>query len=180
MDIGEAIKNRKSVRNFSEKEPDWRDIIEAIDHARYAPMAGNLLSTKFILINDPSKIQQIAESCQQDFMKFSHYLVVVCSDKRKTLTAYEEKGQMYLHQQAGAAMENFLLKITDLGLSTCWVGYFVEDEIKKLVEAPENVDIEGIFPIGYEKKHSLQKRPAKTELDACMFFEKYGNKKMEG
>ena len=40
MKFDSLIKSRRSVRKFKSIEPDWRDIIEAIDAARFAPMAG--------------------------------------------------------------------------------------------------------------------------------------------
>ena len=48
MDLDKAIKSRKSVRHFADKKPNWRDIIECIDAARFAPMAGNLFPLKYM------------------------------------------------------------------------------------------------------------------------------------
>ena len=48
MELDRVIKKRKSVKNFTNKKPDWRDIVDAIDSARFAPMAGNKFNLKFI------------------------------------------------------------------------------------------------------------------------------------
>lgn len=178
MELDKAIKQRKSVRKFSNKKPNWRDIIEAIDMARYSPMAGNLFSLKFILVNDPEKIKKLAQTSQQDFILDSQYVVVVCSNPSKTLNAYKEEGEKYLRQQAGAGIQNFLLKLTDLGLSTCWIGLFVEDQVKNILTIPKNINVEALFPIGYESSIVKAKKTRKIELDAILYFEKYGNKKM--
>ena len=179
MELDKAIKERKSVKKFSNKKPDWRNIIEAIDMARYSPMAGNLFSLKFIVIDDEKKIQKIAEACQQDFILDAQYLVVVCSDPFKTTQSYEERSERYLRQQAGAGMQNFLLKLIDLGLSTCWVGHFVDKQIKNALEIPEEINIEAIFPIGYESKMSKAKNKKRIDIDSILYFNKYKNKKME-
>ncbi|MFB6246527.1 MAG: nitroreductase family protein [Candidatus Pacearchaeota archaeon] len=178
MDIDDAIKERKSVRKFSDKKPDWREILEAIDFTRHAPMAGNLFSLKFILVSDKKTIDKIAEYCQQDFISQAYYVVVVCSDSQRTLTSFEDKGEMYLRQQAGSAMENFMLKLEDLNLSTCWIGYFIDEEIKRQLSIPERTNVEAIFPIGYEAEHHLEKQPRKSELDSFIYFDKYGKKRM--
>jgi nitroreductase len=60
MDLSKAIRSRKSVKKFSTKKPDWRDIIECVDAARYAPMAGNNYSLKFIIIDDKETIEKIS------------------------------------------------------------------------------------------------------------------------
>jgi len=179
MNLDKAIKSRASVRKFSSKKPDWRDIIEAIDSARYAPMAGGNFSLKFILVDDKEKIEKIAKSCQQDFISEAHYVVVVCSKTGRTLNAYgKEQGAVYARQQAGAAIENFLLKIQEFGLSTCWIGYFVESQIKRHLSIPGDVDVEAIFPVGFEyEKKRTRKEP--IDMDNILYFNKFGEKRMK-
>lgn len=177
MELDKAIKSRKSVREYTSKTPDWRTIIECIDSMRFAPMAGNVFSLKFILINDSKKIQKISEACQQDFISKAQYVLVLCSNKKITINEYGEKAEIYCKQQAGAAIQNFLLKITESGLSTCWVGHFVENQIKLELKIPEDVDVEALFPIGYEKGREIKKR--KIDLDNCLYFNSYSNKKMQ-
>jgi nitroreductase len=177
MDLDKAIKSRSSVRKFKSNKPDWRKIIECIDLARYAPMAGWNYSLKFILVNNPEKIKNIAEACQQDFVATVHYIVVACSNPGRTLNAYGKQGEVYLRQQAGAALQNFLLKIEETGLSTCWVGHFVESQIKRELQIPDGVNVEAVFPIGFEYEKKRVKKD-KIELDNILYFNHYGQKKM--
>lgn len=177
MDLDKAIKNRSSVKKFSSKKPDWRTIIECIDAARYAPMAGGNYSLKFILVDDHEKIREIAEICQQDFVGTANYIVVACSTLSRTTNAYGKQGEVFLRQQAGAAIENFLLKIQESGLSTCWVGYFIEEQIRRVLQIPENIQVEALFPIGFEYEKKKVKK-AKIDLDNILYFNSYGEKKM--
>ena len=176
MDLDKAIKNRTSARRFKDEKPDWRTIIECIDSARFAPVAGNIYSLKFILVDDSEKIQKLAEAAQQDFIIQAKYVVVVCSMPNMTLNSYAERGEKYLRQQAGAGIQNFLLKIEEAGLGACWVGAFVDEQVKKILDIPENVDVEAIFPIGYEVGEKIQRE--KIELDNILYFDTYGNRKM--
>jgi nitroreductase len=178
MELNKAIQSRRSVRKFSKKKPNWRTIIECIDSARFTPMAGNNYTLKFILVDDEEKIKKIAESCQQDFVSQVKYLVVACSNPSRPTNAYDEMGKVFCRQQAGAAIENFLLKITESGLSTCWVGYFVEEQVKKILEIPKEVNVEALFPIGFEYEKP-KTRKSKIDLDRILYFNKYGNSKMK-
>lgn len=177
MDLDKAIKERKSVRKFSSKRPDWRDIIECIDAMRYAPMAGGIFTLRFIIVNDKKKMQNILEASQQPFVGQTECILVVCSDPSKTVNSFGEKGKTYTRQQAGAAIQNFLLKIEEKGLATCWTGHCAEDQIKRELFIPENVNVEAVFPIGYEFKKEKPSR--KIDLDSFLYFEKYKNKKMK-
>lgn len=174
--LDRIIKSRRSVKKFSSKKPDWRTIIECLDAARFAPMAGNNFSLRFILIDDPEKIQQIAEASEQEFIAQAHYVVVFCSDPKRTLTLYQQRGEKYLNQQAGAAIQNFLLKIEENKLNTCWIGHFNDTKIKHLLEIPEDVNIEALFPIGYAYRKPEPKR--KIDLNNVLYFNKYKQKKM--
>ncbi len=180
MDTEKAIQERKSTRNFSDKKPSWKTIIECIDAARFAPMAGNTFSLRFILVDDKEVIKKISEAAQQDFIADCQYLVVACTDPILTQNAYEERGTKYLRQQAGAAIENVLLMIQEKGLSTCWVGHFVDYLVREALKIPEGIDVEAVLPIGYESKiKKSQRKKVKIDLDNILYFNKWKNKTMK-
>jgi nitroreductase len=177
MDLDKAIKERHCVRRFKTKAPDWRDLIKAIDLARLAPSAGNIPTLKFVVVTEQDKIQRLAEASQQDFVGTAQYVVVVCTDPTQCVRSYEERGNKYCSQQAGAAIQNFFLKLTDLGLSTCWVGSFADEQVKRILQIPENAIVEGIFPIGYEMPPKDKQKP-KAPLEDVLYFNKWKNKYM--
>ena len=178
MDFDKVVKGRKSVRKFKSKKPDWRDIIEAVDFALKIPLAGNIPSLKFILVSDVKKIQDLADACQQDFISQASYVVVVCSDPKDVVRSYDlEMGERYIRQQAGASIEQFLLKLVDLGLAGCWVGSFVEDQIRRTLRIPEEIFIEAVIPIGYSMDSSAKK--SKPDLDRSLYFNEYKYKFMK-
>ncbi len=174
MDLDKAIQGRKSVTKFSAKKPDWRDIVESIDAARYAPMAGNNYSLRFILVDDKEIIAKLAEACQQVFVATAQYVVVAFSDPGKTLNLFEERGQKYVQEQAGAGIENFLIKIHERGLSSCWVGHFVDYLVKDILKVPGNFQVEAILPVGYEQKPEIS-RKRKIDLNRILFFNQYND-----
>jgi nitroreductase len=178
MELNKAIQGRRSVRKFKNKTPNWRRIIECIDSMRYAPMAGNSFTLKFILVSDKDKIAKLAEASQQDFVSKVEFVVVVCSNPSRTLNEFGEIGNLWNKQQVGAAIQNFLLRIVEEGLSTCWVGYFVEDQIKKELKIPSDINVEAIFPIGYEADKPKTRR-LKIDLDRVLYFDSYDNKQMK-
>jgi len=180
MNTLKAIKKRESVRKFKNKKPDWRNIIEAIDSTRYAPMAGNIFSLKFLISQDSEKIKKIARWSEQPFIAQAKYIVIFVSNPKAT-QFYGERGKKYLTQQAGAAIQNFLLHLTEVGLSTCWIGHFNDEQIKTIFKMPEKTQIEAIFPIGYEDKKFKKKKEKKPkgEIYKMLNFEEWGNSRMK-
>ena len=178
MDIDKAIKERHCVRNFkTTKKPSYREVIAAIEAATKAPLAGNIYSVKYVLVQDKEKIKALSVAAQQDFIEDVDFVVVVCSDKKELERSYYARGEMYAKQQAGAAVENLFLKLTELGLSTCWIGAFSDDTVKRILRIPDNVDVEALLPIGYELGKGKQQ--AKPDLDFVLFFDQWKNKFMK-
>ena len=178
MQLQDAIKKRQSIRKYLSKKPDWRKILRAIDMARFAPSAGGMFFMKFILVSDSRKVAEISEATAQSFVGNAHYIVVAVSDDSKLARSYGERGKRFSSQQAGAAIENFLLALVEEGLVTTWVGYFDEDRVRRVLGIPDGLVVEAIFPIGLETKIRT-KYKAKMPLENIIYFDKWGNKKME-
>jgi len=182
MDFNNVVKSRKSVRNFSDKKPDWREIIECIDAARYAPTAGKNFTLKFILVSDEELILKIAAASEQSFIAKAKYIVVAYSDPTRLVNLFGDRGSVYSRQQSGAAIQNFLLAIEDHGLSTCWVGHCDDVQIKTELKIKDNMELEAILPVGYEEK-KYKTKGAKTkpriDLDRILFFDEHGKKQMK-
>jgi nitroreductase len=174
--LDKIIHARRSIQKFKSDKPDWREIIECIDSMRYAPMAGNNFSLKLILVDDEKKIAELTKASQQKFINEAKYVLVVCTTPGRTEISYGERGKTYLKQQAGAAIQNFLLKITEYKLATCWIGHFVDEQVKDILDIPKDMNVEALFPIGYPMKKPESKRI--IDLDNVLYFNKYGNKKM--
>lgn len=178
MQLKEAIQSRKSVKHFSYKKPDWRKIIRAIDYTRFAPSAGNKFITRFILISEEKKIKMLAEASQQEFVGEAKYVVVAVSDEEKLVQSYDDRGKRYAPQQSGAAIQNFLLGLTEQKLVTTWVGHFYAEQIHRELGIPEKMKIEALFPVG--KKGKVNVKPKlKMNLDRILYYEKWKNSKMK-
>lgn len=178
MQLDKAIQSRCSTRKFSDKKPSWKTIIDCIDAARFAPTAGNNCTLKIILVDDKEKIENISDACEQNFISKANYLIVFCSKKERLVNAFGKDSEKFNKQQTGAAIENFLLKIQEKKLSTCWIGYFVENKIKKILDIPTDIEVEAVFPIGYEKETPRTRR-IKIDLDKILYFNTFGEKRIK-
>lgn len=177
MEFDKVISKRKSVKSFKNKKASWKDALEAIDSAIQAPFPGNHNHLKFLIIEDQETINKISELSNQSWINNVGLLVVVCSDDKWLEEQYGDRGRVYSRQSAGAAIENMILKLTDMGLDSCWVGEYKDADIRRILKAPSNIQIEAIIPIGYEQNKSSKKR--KLKLENVLFWEKWGESKRE-
>lgn len=178
MDLTTAIKSRKSVKSFNGKVPSWKKVIQAIDVARHAPMAGNIFSVKFTLIEDKDKIDKIADATQQSFVSKAGSLIVVTSNREKVRKMFDANEKGFAQQQAGSVIQNLLLALTEKGIDSCWVGFFDDALVKEVVKVPGSEEVEAVIALGFAAKGNTSKKQ-KAELENLVFFEKYGAKKKE-
>ncbi len=177
MDLNKAINIRHSARSFKIKKVPFELIIEAIDAAIKVPLAGNYNSLKFIIVTEQDAKSSLAKYADQNWISEADTIVVLCSDAKKLKEVYGERGSSYEKQQVGATIQNFLLRITDLGLASCWVGAYLDDGVKRVLHVPEEITIEAILPIGYEEKEAIGKRARKPLLQDVIYWEKWNVKK---
>lgn len=177
MDLDKAIKERHSVRSFKRtKKVDYRKIMEVIEAGAKSPLAGSISAIFYLLVQDKEKIKALAVAAQQDFVETVDFVLVICSNKKDLERNYYDRGKIYARQQAGASIQNMLLKLTDLGLATCWVGAFSDVTVKRILNIPDNIDIEALLPIGYELGEGKQK--TRVNIDNVLFFDTWNNKFM--
>src|SRR3989338_4827207 len=158
MDLDLVIEKRQSVRSFKSKKVDWKRIMDAIHAANHVPFADNRNHLKFLVIESKEKIAKIAEFSEQVWISEAPVIIVICSNDKNLEEMHGERGRVYSRQQAGAAINNILLKITDLGLSSCWVGSYPDELIKQYLSMPQNIQIEAILPIGHSAEKKAKKR----------------------
>jgi len=175
MKLEDSINKRCSCREYKKKEVKWADIIEAIDAASRAPLAGNINNLHFVIISKLETRDKIAQQCQQHWMSEAPYIIVICSDPTRLERMYSERSEKYCKQHSGAAIQNFLLRITDLGLSSCWVGAFHDELIKQMLKIPGHINIEAILPVGYARYKPKQK--TKARIETLINWEVWGQKR---
>ena len=56
--------------------------------------------------------------------------------------------------EAGSAVTTMMLEAVEMGLGTCWLGAIQRDEIKKLLELDENLNVVYLLAVGYPKQES--------------------------
>jgi hypothetical protein len=166
MDIKDAIRNRHSVRSFSNRSVPLDAIHEILEFANLAPSAGNLQARDFIIVKDPEIKERLCKAAlNQRFVVEAPLNIVVCANLNR-IASYGKRGtELYCIQGSAAAIEHILLLAVDKGLGTCWVGAFNEREVAEILGLPPYVRPVAIIPIGYPKgKVTLTSRIRIEEL----------------
>lgn len=173
MDVLEAIKGRRSIRAFKSDHVSAEIIWELLEAATWAPSAGNIQPWEFIVVRNLKIKQKLAEAAlSQKFIAEAPVLIVVCANENLSSIGYGVRGKtLYCIQDTAAAIQNIHLAAYSLGLGTCWVGAFQEEEARKILMIPKGVRPVAMIPIGYaDKIPSPRKR---RPLDEIVHYETF-------
>lgn len=166
MEVGEAIKKRRSIRKFnSDKRVTDKQIEKLLEAAHWAPSAGNLQSWFFIVVKNKKTKEKIAQAAWAGrFLAQAPVVIVSCANTKRSAKRYDDKGiSFYSIQDATIASQNICLMATDLGLGSVWIGGFYEDKVKKILKLLSHLRPIAILPIGYpaESPKPPSRRPIK-------------------
>ncbi len=151
MNVFEAIKERRSIRSFKEQDVKEKDIEMLIEAAMWAPSAGNIQPWEFIIVRRHDLKEELAEAAfGQAFVEAAPIVIVVCANENRSFQGYSVRGKtLYCIQDTAAAIQNIHLTAHSLGLGTCWIGAFSEEETAKILKVPNGVRPVAIVPVGY-------------------------------
>jgi nitroreductase len=151
LDVLEAIKGRRSIRAFKNQDVPAEIVEELVDAARWAPSAGNIQPWEFIIVQKPRIKRRLVEvALGQTFIEEAPVVIVVCVDEERSSQGYGVRGKtLYCIQDTAAAIQNIHLTAYSLGLGTCWVGAFREEETRKILKIPRGIRPVAIIPVGY-------------------------------
>ena len=173
MDVLEAIKERRSIRAFTDEKVSEKDVERLIDAARWAPSAGNTQPLELVVVKDKEMKRKLSEAAlNQTFIEKAPVVIVVCADLNRSSRGYGSRGEhLYSLQDTAAATENILLAAQELGLATCWVGAFREKEVAKAVKAPRNLKPVAIVPVGHPAERPVA--PPKRSVNEIVYYETF-------
>jgi nitroreductase len=170
MDIFQVIRDRRSIRKYKDTPVEQDKIEQVLDAARLAPSWKNLQCWRFLVLTDPARKEVLLSAFAEDNPGRKAFLqapvaLVVCADPAESDVSH---GIDYFVADTAIAFEHICLVAHALGLGTCWMGLFDEEDMKSRLNIPENMRIVGVTPLGYPDQEP-KPRPRK-ELAEIVFF----------
>lgn len=197
----DLIKNRKSVRKYSDKHISDEDLRKILEAGRLAPSWMNVQSWKFVLIKSQENKDLLSElSIGQAHVKNADALIVCVADT----DAWEEAKITHIQkpalnpalqgdngvlirtmEQVVYAISYMMLEAESLGIRSCIIGALANEitgispdlskTVKEKLNLNENQIISSIITLGYEAEHTETKKIRK-DFDEVVFLEKIGNR----
>ena len=147
MNYRALIQNRRSVRAFSEKKIPLHLVDEIRDYYRAAERLLPDLETELHLYAEDVKAALEGAAGYHQFLVGAPYYLVLLSDDHP-----------HAQLNAGYVMQDMILKLTDMGLDTCWVTFTDSRQIKNALGIESDREVMAIAAFGYGAKTTKRLR----------------------
>lgn len=166
MDAIEAIKKRRSVREYKDKTISKEILQNLVDAARLAPTARNVQPWEFIVIANPDTLKKIGGLAENGrFMAQAKACIAIfCADTK------------YYLEDGCAATQNLLISATALGIGSCWVAGDKKpycNQVSSLLNVPASFKLVSLIALGYSEKEDGFGVTDKRSLEEVIHWEKF-------
>lgn len=168
----ELFKKRQSQRAYKDTPVEPEKIERILEAARLAPSACNAQPWKFIVVDDPELKNQIADATSAKLLGMNHWtkqapvhiVIVEESANISSNVGSVIKRRHFPIMDIGIAASYISLQAVHEGLGTCFIGWFNEKRVKKLLNIPSGKRPQLIITLGYpdsEVREKIRKDKAK-------------------
>lgn len=180
LTVEEAIRARRSVRNFKPDPVPGELIDKVVEAARLAPSGSNRQPWRFQIVTDPALKQRLSKDGAFGQRHIAQApVVVVCGAELlvyvKGHKLAPERGDYFgadtedwdelskfipdAHANAAIAVEHMVLMATALGLGSCWVRLIKYGEIARALDWPRHVAVFTLLALGFPDGEMPAARP---------------------
>ena len=147
MTFQELAHARYSVRSFQDRPIEEEHLNLILEAGRVAPTACNFQPQKIYVAKSAEAREKLASVCRCTFG--APVILVVCYDrerdwKNKLMPGYESG-----ETDAAIVCTHMMLQAFELGIGSCWVGYFNPKTVAETLGLPENITVSALLPMGY-------------------------------
>lgn len=158
----ELIKNRRSMRKFTEEELTQEQVVSLMKAALMAPTSKRSNSWQFVVIDNKETLKELSHCKEQaaSFLADAALAIVVMADPLSSDVWIED---------ASIASMMIQLQAEDLGLGSCWVqvrerftatGMSADEFIHGLLDIPLQLQVLSVIAIGHK---AMERKPFDEE-----------------
>jgi len=181
MALLELIKSRNSIREFINRPVEREKIMTCLEAARLAPSASNSQPWRFIIVDDRDMKNRLCEAAFTGIYSFNSFcktapvILAIISEKSKFLASIGGmyRGTQYNLIDIGIAGEHFVLQAQELGLGTCWIGWFNVTAVKSILNIPRQKKVDILIALGYPEPGKPTQRHDRKSMGNIASFNSY-------
>ena len=169
MDFLELINNRYSVRAYQTTPVEEEKLARILEAARLAPTASNRQPFQVIVIHTQGKKEDLLSIYPREWFADAPLVICVCWITSQAWTRKDNK--QYLDVDVALVMDYIVLAATEVGLGTCYIASFDEENARQVLALPDEVQPILFTPLGYP--NDTPKTRERKTLDELVRYENW-------
>lgn len=173
MDFYEVIRTRRSIRSYkSDPIPD-EVLMRVLEAARIAPSGSNRQPWKFIIVKSEELKKKVAAACHNQMFIAEAPVVIVACGYNIHYNRGGYMGDLSMLVDVSIAFTHLILAARAEGLGTCWIGSFDNEEVKKILGIPRDVNVVAITPLGYPRDEGFGEPAGRKTLSEIISIDRF-------
>lgn len=172
---------RRSIRKFLPGTVERQKIEACLEAARLAPSAENDQNWRFLVIDEPELKDRFCRNVFSGiygptrFAAEAPVIVLILStiDKIALRAGQRVQGIPYDALDIGIAGEHFVLQAEELGLGTCWIGWFNARAARRFFRISRRFKIVSLIALGYPAGRPPRSR-VRRAMDEIAWWNRFG------
>ena len=147
MTFLELAKSRYSVRAYKPDPIDPEALNQILEAGRVAPTACNYQPQRIFVVQTEALRRKLAEVSPCTFG--APTILVICYDKDREAKIPSRPGYTFGEMDATIVCTHMMLQAWELGVGSCWVGMFNDEQVLQALNLPGNLGVSALMPMGY-------------------------------
>ena len=164
MEVFEAVRTVLAVRQYQDKPIPAEVVQKIVRAARLTASSMNGQPWHFIVVENRDTLRKLGE-----LARTGHY---ISGAPLSVVVAIEDT--KFAVSDASRAIQDMVLTAWSEGVGSNWVGFFGLEEIKPLLNIPENLDVLAIVPFGYPAQEIGKGEKKRKPLSEIVSKERFG------
>lgn len=168
--LQKVLAGRRSIRRYLSTPVEPEKLRACLDAARIAPSAHNVQPWRFVVVDDPVLKDKLAAEAFSGIYAGSKFaakapvILVLLAKPGGAAVRLGSKiqGVPFFLLDMGIAGEHIVLQAEELGLATCWMGWFDYRKARKVLGIPGAFKLVAMMPIGYAETRPTREPPRKS------------------
>jgi nitroreductase len=175
------VQGRRSIRRYDDRQVSPQDILSLVEAARQAPSASNAQPWRFVAVTDPAARREFARATFSGIFSPTRFaaeaplLIALCAERASLVEAGKAIRDRAMYElDIGIAGEHLVLRAAELGLGTCWIGWFNRRGARRALRVPFHVRVVCLIAVGYPRADWEPRRRVRRPLSSMLWKDRWG------
>lgn len=164
MDVFEAVRTVLAVRSYRPDPVPHDVVLRIVEAGRLTASSMNRQPWHFVVVDDKAALQQLADLAKTGPYIAQAPLAIVVAVGKTTFGVSD----------GSRAVQSMVLTAWAEGVGSNWVGFRGMDEIRTLLDIPDDYEILAVVPFGYPQEPGGQGKKNRKSLAEVASHGRFG------